>query len=283
MPVHPKDLDLDSLSINYLAGGHSECPDSWKYIDITPAYNKLWFIVGGECLLEVNGQEFIARPYHLYFLPAGSTQTYYNISDDHVVQDWFHFSADCGGEDLFKQIELPFCIEIQDVPYVTELFYNILQLDAKMSMVEFFTQKYLMLELLAYYIERSSVLGVKKVQDTHINSIIRYISEHLDQELSLRNLSEYAHFHPSYFSRYFKRKTGLLPLEYVKQARIERAQKLLETEDFSIKKISCMVGISDVSYFTKLFKKKTGFTPSDYRSSTRSLFLHEGFDSSSQK
>lgn len=270
--------DIKELSLRYLAGGRSECPESWRYIDITPAYNKIWFIIGGECLLDLNGHEFIARPYQLYLLPCGSKQSYYNISENRVVQYWFHFSAPCGPLDLFKQISLPYCIEAKDVEYLTDLFDAVVQLEVKKALVDELTQKKLMLDILSYYIEHSATVGVYKEPDSHIKSLLEYIENNLDKDLSLQELCRFSHFHPRYFSRYFRAKTGLLPLEYIKKARIERAQKLLETENYSIKEIGSMVGISDISYFSKLFKEKTGFSPSFYRFTTRSLVDFDGID-----
>lgn len=46
----------------------------------------------------------------------------------------------------------------------------------------------------------------------------------------------------------------MLPLEYVKKRRIEKAQYLLESSDMLINEIGACVGLQDMAYFSKLFK-----------------------------
>ena len=59
--------------------------------------------------------------------------------------------------------------------------------------------------------------------------------------------------------------TGLAPIEFIKEMRINRAVQLIETGEYSMTQISYMVGINDPRYFSKCFKQKMGMTPTEYR------------------
>jgi len=67
------------------------------------------------------------------------------------------------------------------------------------------------------------------------------------------------------FKRRFKQVTGLTPISYVQQLRVDRAKALLETSDTPIEQIGWRVGYEDITYFRRLFKRVTNLRPGDYR------------------
>jgi AraC-like DNA-binding protein len=68
-----------------------------------------------------------------------------------------------------------------------------------------------------------------------------------------------------HFIRLFKKETGMTPVQYISQKKIEKAQLLLVTEEMPIKEIAFLLSYEDHSYFNRLFKKITGETPQEYR------------------
>lgn len=69
----------------------------------------------------------------------------------------------------------------------------------------------------------------------------------------------------SVFFKKLKTLTGLAPIEFIKEMRINRAVQLIDTGEYSMTQISYMVGINDPRYFSKCFKQKMGMTPTEYR------------------
>ncbi|WP_373829406.1 hybrid sensor histidine kinase/response regulator transcription factor, partial [Bacteroides heparinolyticus] len=69
----------------------------------------------------------------------------------------------------------------------------------------------------------------------------------------------------SVFFKKLKTLTGLAPIEFIKEMRINRAVQLIETGEYTMTQISYMVGINDPRYFSKCFKQKMGMTPTEYR------------------
>ena len=69
----------------------------------------------------------------------------------------------------------------------------------------------------------------------------------------------------SVFFKKLKTLTGLAPIEFIKEMRINRAVQLIATGEYSMTQISYMVGINDPRYFSKCFKQKKGMTPTEYR------------------
>lgn len=98
-----------------------------------------------------------------------------------------------------------------------------------------------------------------------IKKSMLYISEHFNKSITLEDVANFVHLHPSYFSTMFKQSTGSSFKEYLNMVRIEESKRLLANSDFSIIDIAVAIGFEDQSYFSKVFKKYTGLTPKQFR------------------
>jgi AraC-like DNA-binding protein len=101
-----------------------------------------------------------------------------------------------------------------------------------------------------------------------IEDIVAYINDHLDEELTLQQLSSLACLSPYYFNRLFKKEVGMPPHEYVIETRVHAAKFYLKTTSLSIKEIATKLGFHCESSFCTTFKNKVRLTPSVYRNST---------------
>lgn len=64
-----------------------------------------------------------------------------------------------------------------------------------------------------------------------------------------------------------KRLTGLSPLDYVKEVRLQQARLLLEERRFrTVAQTAVAVGFQHLDTFTRNFIQHFGFTPSEYLS-----------------
>ena len=98
-----------------------------------------------------------------------------------------------------------------------------------------------------------------------INKIVRFVQNHLAEEISLSVLAEEFHFSTQYVSQLFKNEIGVNFLTYLTNIRMEKAKKLLLSTDLPIAEVSEQSGYADYRVFTKVFKKSEGVTPSQYR------------------
>lgn len=84
--------------------------------------------------------------------------------------------------------------------------------------------------------------------------------------LSLKEISESLHVHPSYLSREFSKYFDNLSFgDYIRKLRIEKSMILLKDEKYSLAEIAYLTGFSDQSHFNRVFKIHTGKNPSAYR------------------
>ena len=64
---------------------------------------------------------------------------------------------------------------------------------------------------------------------------------------------------------FYRIKTGISPKEFLRNCRIEKAEKLLTETTLSVSDIAGQVGYPDPFTFSKFFKNITGLSPRDYR------------------
>lgn len=107
----------------------------------------------------------------------------------------------------------------------------------------------------------------KSVEETEtvIQQVQRYVSNHLDQDLSRDMIANYVYLNPDYLSRILKRKTGFSVSNYVLNERIKRAGQLITETNIPISTIAASVGHTNFSHFASIFKKHTGLGPTEYR------------------
>ncbi len=98
-----------------------------------------------------------------------------------------------------------------------------------------------------------------------IQSCAAYIEAHLDEELTLEQLSRQVGNSEYHLSRKFKAETGENIRDYIKYARIERAKLLLAASKLSIKEIAEQLCFCAPSHFARVFREVTGQLPQEYR------------------
>lgn len=93
---------------------------------------------------------------------------------------------------------------------------------------------------------------------------INYINTHLLEKLTLESVAKKAGISKFYFSREFKKQTGVSFVDYINKLRCKKAADLILAGNHNLNEIALMCGFDTLSYFSTTFKKYIGTTPSDY-------------------
>ena len=201
----------------------------------------------------------------MFLLPCYSEQEYHAYFDDNAEKYWMHFSVKCGKEDLLEKISLPLFITVKDTALVDDLFNKAIACSRVKDIENILLQKSYCMQLLSYYMHESTFEPLRVINDERILTIVRYINDHIDEDISLADLAKLVHFNPNYFVKYFKKITGKPPMEFMLNNRIARAKVLLQNGETQIKDIALSVGFNNPEHFSHIFKQRTGYSPTQYR------------------
>lgn len=120
--------------------------------------------------------------------------------------------------------------------------------------------------------EKSSQNYITPQDELFLNKIREEIERNIDNSNFLvEDLVSSMAMSRTVFFKKLKSLTGLAPVEFIRDIKIKHAAGLLETQRYSVKEVSFMVGISDTKYFTQCFKKAYNMTPSEYKTHRSSL------------
>ncbi len=109
------------------------------------------------------------------------------------------------------------------------------------------------------------VKPVKKKIDSRLIRVHRIIRTRYSEQLSLTYIAEQIQCNPVYLSNTYSKVFKISPMKHLQNIRIGNARILLETTDFSILKITALVGYISTSQFSTYFKKHVGISPTEYR------------------
>lgn len=96
--------------------------------------------------------------------------------------------------------------------------------------------------------------------DSQIETLVRYINEHLDSDLSLQTLAQKYYLSKYHMMRKFKEETGYTMHSYINSKRLLLARSLIE-DGLPVMKAASQSGFHDYTTFVKAYKKQFGSAP----------------------
>jgi AraC-like DNA-binding protein len=165
-----------------------------------------------------------------------------------VSDDFYHFTNDVAIKQILNRLIFLF---MEDHPskglfanmMLQELLIRLMQTQSRFQLVE----------------------EAKNGSQDRLSHIIRYIQQHLSDPMSIEDLSKEACMSQSHFFRTFKHEMGMSPVDFILEARIEKARELLTETDLSVKEVGYQTGFNNLSYFNRVFKRKEDQTPTQFR------------------
>lgn len=98
-----------------------------------------------------------------------------------------------------------------------------------------------------------------------LHRVMACLEAHLADGVSLRTLAELVDLSTSYLIRAFKASTGVTPHQWLRAARVRRAQHLLADGSRSLAMIAQETGFVDQAHLTRIFGQIIGETPGAWR------------------
>ena len=105
--------------------------------------------------------------------------------------------------------------------------------------------------------------------DEPLSSVLGWMLEHLDDDLSVEQLARRARTSPRTFARRFRAVTGTTPHQWLLRQRVLRAQQLLETTDEPVERVAQRCGFGSAAGLRQHFGRTMSASPLAYRRAFR--------------
>lgn len=153
---------------------------------------------------------------------------------------------------------------------IKRIIASMLQINAAGNHSTLFRNRSLAYELLSELVQYFKVERPSAESNTHkhlerLNNILRYISAHYQEQLTLGHLAEQEHLSAPYLSSFFEKYMGINFSTYYTNLRLEHAVRDLLYTDIPVEQIALNSGFSDPRSFVRAFKKRYNTVPSVYR------------------
>ena len=223
----------------------------------------LMFIIDGNISIDICGQTQILHADTYIVIEPETTFSYY-FDSGHVNYYWIHFSGS-EAEALIKSLKITtntiLKTKISDTlsNRFSDLFKEFLIKDERFNTVT----NALLMEILSY-ISRQS-----ETSSRHPLKSIEYICNNYNRDISLHTLADMENLSISWYRAIFKEYTGMSPLDFIINKRIDSACFYLKNMSMSVEEVSRMVGYENPFYFSRLFRTKIGMSPKQYSKSQK--------------
>lgn len=101
--------------------------------------------------------------------------------------------------------------------------------------------------------------------DGELGPVLTWVSEHLDEEITVPRLARMANMSERTFARRFRARTGTTPAGWVARQRLARAQELLESTDLPVEEVARRAGFGAAAALRHHFARALGTSPQAYR------------------
>lgn len=100
--------------------------------------------------------------------------------------------------------------------------------------------------------------------DETVDSIILYMHENLEKNLTIEQLSQDFYISGASLKKRFKQVTGKSIMGYFKTLKIAQAERWLRRGEMTVTEMAEKLGFNSIHHFSSSFKKATGLAPTQY-------------------
>ena len=238
---------------------------------------ELYYFLDGSVTYYIEDQVYDLCPGDLLIIPAGKMHRPV-IANEHAAYErmvlWitpqYLQSIDSPAGDLQKNLqkvgEHGYCVPFRgdETVFVTALLKKLLYMQKNDADPKFCAGA---VELYLWTIFRSyGVIDTTHRNETQvIPQVIRYITEHFSEPLTLEDIAAEFFVSKSYLNRHFKAYTNSTVYAYIMALRLTHARRMLR-EGIPAVEAGRECGFSDYSTFYKAFKTQPGLSPQQFKS-----------------
>jgi transcriptional regulator GlxA family with amidase domain len=98
-----------------------------------------------------------------------------------------------------------------------------------------------------------------------LQELQRWIAANPELDHSVASLARRMDLSPRHFARLFRNEVGVTPANWVEEARVSTARRLLEQGRETPKQVAAQCGFANADVLRRVFMRHLGVTPAEYR------------------
>ncbi len=234
-------------------------------------YNELYFLENGRTTYFVGNSIYALNSGDFIFISKGQLHQTDNSSFPRLERVLLNFDDGLVGEEC-----APLLAELREDPHVRLPEGEIYTFRKIIKMIESETHSdkkdsallqrlYLreLLVLISRHRKSTPSLSLSGSQKL-VQDAARYISDNYEKQIDLPSLAQRYALSEGYFSKIFKKHTGMRVREYLNVVRVYAAMDMLTATGKSVTDVAFECGFNDSNYFSQVFKSIADTTPKRY-------------------
>lgn len=254
-------VDFDSLVLDIDYFNHRFSTPNWLIEENVNNFTDMTYVVDGKAEYFVDGKRQLVVPGDLIYIPRNTLRSA-------VAYQGALIESYCLNVTLTNlsgvQVELPFPLihKIGDQPEVLALMHELKSAWLLRDTGYRLQARALAMLIVQRYIQLVVYKNDATVTDLRIKRVLQHVIDHYSEALTTQGMAEMTGLSPMYFGNLFKQETGTSFKKHLNSIRLNTAEDMLSSGEFSVHEVASACGFSDIFYFSKVFKEYHGISPS---------------------
>lgn len=254
------------LYYNVLCAGHFYCDKNYRLV--RESYDSvliLHVLDGSFTFVDSNKKHITAAKNDTVILDCYKPHEYY--ADGSLESIWIHVTG-ANSREFLKDIlkDVGNIIKSKEPGHIKNLMQKIFKGISAANPISESELSLTVYKLLLEFLNPAPAKAKDEtVHEDNMQYIRDYISAHLNEKITVKDLSEKVHMSATHFSRVFRHRTGFSPYGYVLASRLNKAKELLLKTDLSVTEIAYETGFNSEANFVYFFTNNEGISPGKFR------------------
>ncbi|MBE6883355.1 MAG: AraC family transcriptional regulator [Ruminococcaceae bacterium] len=161
--------------------------------------------------------------------------------------------------DIYPDVELPF--ESYMPNCISAEIRNLAATFPQSHLLPYYHSKEKAVNMLNYILFELLDIVSLGTNNGYVIKIAKYVDEHMNEKISLRDVSAYTDLSREYTAAIFKREMGKTLTDFINERKMLVAKELILSSGMGLCDIAAHLGYENYNYFSRLFKRYFDNTP----------------------